>query len=279
MAKRSQAFRNGDARRRAAERSAATGDLDAQARAVVELIRAGEFAPVRVEVAAALGHPVAKLVEPDVKPVDQSYNTQQTAASRLAGPLVSLSWAADVIERFRGDGAANAVPDTAVAVARRAAARERISDAELEELSGAAYHAQEAPAACTPLKAFMDGVYALAIGMRYGISGDEPPRNDWIATHAVATVSHIAACMYRSAEPIPDGEAARKSPARDAAFLRTRVISCLRLADYLMDPTVELTGGDDGAEWIRLREEEKRRDREIERMIEETISDMRDAKS
>lgn len=285
MASRSPAFRNGDARRRAAERTAATGDQGAEARVVVELVRSGELDPIRVEVAAALGHPVAKLVEPDVKPIDHSFDTKRQAASQLAGPRVSLSWAADVIQRFRGHGSSTSVTDMVVSAARKLSKPNgKMTARRLEELSGHAHHAQEVPEAFTPLKAFMDGVYALAVGMRYGFAWDSSevdgePKFEWVATHAVATCGHIAACMYRDAEPIAEGEPAVKSPARDAAYLRTMVIADLRLADYLMDPAVDLSDGDGGRQWVKLREEEKAKDVALERLLDDILSDARRGKS
>ncbi len=248
-------------------------------------MRSGELAPIRVEVAAALGHPVARLVEPDVKPIDHSFDTKRHAASQLAGPRVSLSWAADVIQRFRGHGSSTRVTDMVVSAARKLSKPNgKMKERKLEELSGAAHHAQEVPEAFTPLKAFMDGVYALAIGMRYGFAWassevDGEPKFEWMATHAVATCTHIAACMYRDAEPIADGTAAVKSPARDAAYLRTMVIADLRLADYLMNPAVDLSGGDGGREWVKLREKEEADDLALERLIDETIAEHRRGES
>lgn len=290
MAKRSQAFRNGDARRRAAERSAATGDLDAQARAVVELIRAGEFDPIRAEVAAALGHPVAKLVDETVKPLDLSYDHKLIAAARLAGPHNGMTWAADVLERYKNltpaRGAAGSpnprrLVEAAVSVARRLSepgervgALDSVHMDEVNQLERDSLTAMDSSPNFSPLRAFMDGVHSLLVGARYGFA--RPDINtDWVALHVVAAVNHVAAAVYRAAEPLPRRGPGKETPARQAARLKMKVVACLRLADCLMDPANGLDVSDGGAEWIKKREEEKAEEARFDKLFEEILAEAR----
>lgn len=102
---------NPDPRRRQLEREAAGGDVEAQARVLVERMRAGELLREQVEIAASLGDPAAVLVAgpvpvipvkhlagPRIKWDRYQHHWWASVLFRIRNPRLIASWAADVAE-------------------------------------------------------------------------------------------------------------------------------------------------------------------------------------
>lgn len=250
------------------------GDQAAAARELVEAVRAGELEPLRLEIAAALGHSAARLALGGEAPpgLDKSYDHKLTAAARFAGPYVAAAWAADALERAltvrsRNDESLEDVIEDVTALAQRLTTGEWPL-ADLEEIHQAAYDLQEAAPGFSPQKALADGAFALSVGMEYF----DPARPDaeWLPLHATAAMRHAAAFCYRVAEPIAQGEPARESPRRHVAQQSFVNEAMLDLARHMLDPSVAMAG-DDGAEWRRIRIEEERERRRIDDLIDQAI--------
>ena len=158
------ARRNPDVRLRELERLAAQGDLDAGAQLLQERIRAGRVSIKNVELAAALGHPVALRV---AEPAEwgEGGTVRQVALSGGLGELTLVLFAADAAEHvihFADDSVAHRYVRTDIeSVSRRAIAAARAWARDPGDYAaGDTYRASD--------DAFDAGARAAAAGAPYG---------------------------------------------------------------------------------------------------------------
>ena len=95
-----------DERARNLERAAAQGDVDAGTKLLLERMRAGELTQGHVELAAILGHSLARVLYPEVERVDWSLEEPQLDAILRGAELLDKTLPA----RVAADWAERALP-------------------------------------------------------------------------------------------------------------------------------------------------------------------------
>lgn len=271
--------RNSDEGLRKLERAAAVGGPLEQARLLTKKARSGEISSLHVEVAAALGHPIARLVLGGSAPKElkREYDQRLRAALAMAGPCVAAAWAADALERWLSvlDGDGKCAVANVIALARELAEHGSISKKRAEKVRDAAFEADEAAIPHSVARSVTSGADALAVGLTWFSPKLTKKNATMMAIQTFGVVSDVSAAAYRAAEPVPPGEVGPKTPKRQKAHDDEKAWAMLRLAEYLLgERRVGCKApGDRGADWIKLQEEEEAEEAKFDKIFEEILAE------